>query len=349
MFGSRKRKGDVKPNLVYKYRGGEFSRDLESLEKNYFWASSIAELNDPCEGINNWDKFRIQSNLIGNFIGTEPKEKLSRFNKSVEKLISTCSKAGIYSVSTTYEDELLWAHYSNAHKGFCIEYDLDILLESYQSNRVFSFPITYNSEPPNLSFIEVGVERNKLIQKILGFKSNRWVYENEYRIVTDLWGKYSYDFRAVRSIYFGLRMGEEQKENIMNILKGRGVKYFQMKLHPESYNFFREEVLDPNGSRLSYLKYIPEFIIGKKQVGFKIREKDYLRLKKRGNIKIEIESVISHEELINFATFIKDNLFQEAERINMFYDVKDKEDIGIVWATSHFNEGEIKVHINESI
>lgn len=37
--------------LVYKYRGGAFNRDLESLKNDEFWASNTKQLNDPCEGL----------------------------------------------------------------------------------------------------------------------------------------------------------------------------------------------------------------------------------------------------------------------------------------------------------
>jgi len=41
-------------------------------------------------------------------------------------------KIGIFSLSKKYDDELLWAHYANSHKGFCIEYDLEILLKLFE-------------------------------------------------------------------------------------------------------------------------------------------------------------------------------------------------------------------------
>ena len=40
---------------------------------------------------------------------------------------------------------------------------------------------------------------------------------------------------AVTGIYFGLRMPESDKELIINSLKGRDIKYYQMKLKPNSY------------------------------------------------------------------------------------------------------------------
>lgn len=53
--------------LVYKYRGGSFERDLQSLERDQFWASHTQQLNAPCEGlisIQNYEKEVQALNLI---------------------------------------------------------------------------------------------------------------------------------------------------------------------------------------------------------------------------------------------------------------------------------------------
>ena len=46
--------------LVYKYRGGAFKRDLNSLKNDEFWASSTSQLNDPCEGVISIDDLEQQ-------------------------------------------------------------------------------------------------------------------------------------------------------------------------------------------------------------------------------------------------------------------------------------------------
>ncbi|SHI42068.1 DUF2971 domain-containing protein [Aquimarina spongiae] len=353
MFNRKKGKENLRPDLVYKYRGGNdtiFERDLSSLERNYFWSSSIKALNDPCEGIINWDRFNKQSSIVADLLDSEQKkEKLLGVNKAIEGLDSTCQKAGVYSLSTTSNDELLWAHYSDSHKGFCIEYDLNILLKSYQTNRVFPFPVDYTNRPPSPEFFETRIKSNGMIKEILGFKSKRWEYEKEYRLVTDSPGIHSYNSKALKSIYFGIRMVEEHKQELMKRLKGRGVKYFQMSLSPKSYTLCHKRLVDPNGDRLTYMNYLPQIITKGKQVGFEIKEKQYWRLKKRGDITLEIEHPISESELKQFAEFIKNHLFSEADSVSMLHYLKNQEDLGIAWATSHFRNGEINVKINNFI
>jgi len=55
-------------------------------------------------------------------------------------------------MSKTWRNKLLWVHYSNSHKGFCIEYELnDMILEK---TKTIIFPkiieIEYSKESSNL-------------------------------------------------------------------------------------------------------------------------------------------------------------------------------------------------------
>ncbi|PLT25533.1 DUF2971 domain-containing protein [Pseudoalteromonas sp. MelDa3] len=98
---------------VYKYRGGEFERDLESLSENYFWAPTRTSLNDPCEGF--FEDQNVNSELDTIFkvfargdSGTA--NALENVKIVLKELLGFVDKSGIYSLSQTPLDELLWAH-----------------------------------------------------------------------------------------------------------------------------------------------------------------------------------------------------------------------------------------------
>ncbi len=339
--------------LVYKYRGGNyeiFKRDLESLENNLYYASSSLDLNDPCETITDSEKFISQSKSFSRFLGFKSKENLKVLDETYRDVLSFDKKMGIYSLSQTYIDELLWAHYGNSHKGFCIEYELDLLLKSYKSENKFSFPITYNNKPPVIGMIDVATNKiNGIIKKMGGFKSKRWAYEQEYRILTDNYGLHSYDYQAVKSIYFGLRMEDTQRKEIMNRLKGRGIKYFQIEQIPTSYKFQVSPVEDINGNEITYLCQIPSDVTQSEPIKFKIIDKDFLKFSGKATINIELNSIATISELEWLANIIRKNLFIQAERIFMFYYIKNQKDKDMAWATSHFENGGIKVWVNEYV
>jgi hypothetical protein len=229
---------------VYKYRGSNdkeiFERDLYSLENNYFWAPTKDELNDPCEGLFERKNVDNQFELIEKIF--TKKELLTGVKDAFEKILDFSNTSGIYSLSTEPLDELLWAHYGNSHKGFCIEYSLNTLID-FSKMENHNIPVKYQNKPPKLNVTDI-VNQNsphRIISKLLGTKSKKWKYEKEIRIVTSQSGKHDYDFRAVTAIYFGLRISEEQEVEIMRRLAGRNIKYYKIVLN-NNYKFLREEI-----------------------------------------------------------------------------------------------------------
>jgi hypothetical protein len=160
---------------VYKYRGGNFKRDLESLEKNSYWSPQFDDLNDPCETLINTDPFKKQSKIFAKLFSKEKSEQFLAVEKALHNLFEIKKKGiGIYSLSKTFKDELLWAHYANSHKGFCVEYDLELLANSYKSFETFSFPVIYNKKPPEYGIRDINNKKNaQVVQKLAGYKSKR--------------------------------------------------------------------------------------------------------------------------------------------------------------------------------
>lgn len=336
--------------LVYKYRGGnddDFNRDLSSLERNYFWSSNINQLNDPWETIIKSDKFIQQSKSIGWLFGKNLNNKLLKVHDALENLLALNKKIGIYSLSKNYLDELLWAHYANSHKGFCIEYDLNTLINTFKTERVFHFPVKYNTVPPEVTIADVNIKNDDLIHKLSGFKSKRWEYEQEYRIITDNFGKQSYNHQALKSIYFGFRMSEADKLKIFKRLKGRDIKFYQIEHLYKSYKFEAVKVSNPFGEDIDYLKSIPSTITQGKNISFEIMEQNFNKFNSKGTISIMLESIIEKTEIEWLANKIFDEVFHTAEKVFIFYYFKEQKNKEVAWATSHFLNGKLEININD--
>ncbi|KAF2519004.1 DUF2971 domain-containing protein [Flavobacterium salilacus subsp. salilacus] len=338
--------------LVYKYRGGsddDFNRDLSSIERNYFWGSDINQLNDPWETIIKSEKFIKQSKSVSWFFGKNSHEKLLKVHEALENLLSFNKRIGIYSLSTNYLDELLWAHYANSHKGFCIEYDLDILLNTFRTEKVYHFPVKYNKIPPEVTISDVNIKNDSLIRKLSGFKSKRWEYEQEYRIITDNSGKQSYNHQALKSIYFGLRMSETHKSEIFKRLKGRDIKFYQIEHLNKSYKFEAARISNPFGEDIDYLKFIPASITNNKNISFEIIEQNFYKHRSKGVITIMLESIIKKSEIEWLANKIYDEIFHTAEKVFILYYFKEQKNMEVAWATSHFINGKLEIKINDFI
>ena len=236
---------------VFKYRGGDecvFKRDLKSIENDTFWAPTTEVLNDPCEGFVSSENLFDQISRVTNITGKRDKEiniSSDSFRESIDDLIKMKDLVGIYSLSKSCTDELLWAHYANNHQGFCIEYDLKTLI-SFQHNDYSKFDIEYRNYPPKLNLNDIIKSEDSIsfIRKLIGVKSKRWDYEKEIRVITPESGLQNYDYRALKAIYFGLRMPKEQRLELMKRLCGRSIKYYHIKLKDSSYQFTIEPLED---------------------------------------------------------------------------------------------------------
>lgn len=334
---------------VYKYRSGDentFERDLASLERNTFYAPCSEKLNDPCETLVFRDHCDIQVGFINRIFNVGANVDIRRLNLAYYNLLSRKNKIGIYALSQTYSDELLWAHYANSHYGFCIEYDLEKLLEVYSSKKLYHFPMKYSRFPPQLSLsLAISGDLLKVIKNLSGVKSKRWKYEKEYRIVIDNSGYQFYDHKALKAIYFGLRMSKDYKDEVMRRLKGRALKFYQMKQATKSYHF-EAELID-GGDEETYLRQIPKSVSGKDNVNFAIENKHFEWELKKGTIQIILDQRVNEKSLFWIANQIKDQVFFGSEMVFMFYKISGEENREICWATSHYQEGIIKVNINE--
>lgn len=244
--------------LIYKYRSGS-NRDIDTLVNNQFYASDIEALNDIQEGkisINDQEIELFDLFVTNNF---------SNFDNSIkdilEKLIQDCKNFGIYSLSKDYKNELLWAYYANSNKGFCIEYDFEIL-KQHPFNEDLFYDVEYSQNIPiiNLESLLNSSLRLNLPIKLLATKSLNWKHEEEIRLISSTKGKFDYLSRAVKSIYFGNKTDKNTIYSIMKKLKGRKINYYQMTHKKDLYKLERVKIDDIFRNESIYKNKVNKFI-----------------------------------------------------------------------------------------
>ena len=335
---------------VFKYRGGDkktIERDLKLIEKNSFWGSNFSQLNDPCETLISLDEFKSLTTSFVKLLGGSSGQNLVRLHEALGNVISRSKEVGIYSLSQTYSDELLWAHYGNSHKGFCIEYDLELLLECYPTDKVYSFPVTYSKHPPEVNVADLSDKEGiSIIKKLTGNKSLKWKYEKEHRIIIDRSGEYIYNHHALKAIYFGLRMDDLMKERMMTRLKGRGIDYYQIAQVEGKYQFERKKVPDKNGNEITYLCQVPKSKKRKQEVHYNIIEKDFNKFNGKATITIQLGSKLDSNELTWLANTIKDHVFWKADMIFISFILEGMTIGDGYWAVANFRGENLDVSIN---
>ena len=96
------------------------------------------------------------------------------FKGIAEKFLQT---RGVACFSERKDDLLMWSHYANCHKGFCVGFDRGILNETVQGSLG---PVNYDIDIPKFRLFE---DIPDFLVKLLGTKSKVWEYEEEYRII----------------------------------------------------------------------------------------------------------------------------------------------------------------------
>ena len=231
-------KNNIKKDMfVYKYRS-DYSRDIDLLSKYKIYASSKLQLNDPFEGIIK-PKILDDYEVIKHLISPLEYEKKLRL---VKKLIEDIKFIGIYSLSEKWNDELLWSHYADSHKGFCIEFNINEIIQNKVKRIIFPeiIKIRYRKEPPtySLSFME-NMTYKKLLKILIGTKSKSWKHEDEIRILFNELGFQEINSQSIKSIIFGVNASEK---NIQSTIEKMGDKIMYYKICINKYNLKKIEI-----------------------------------------------------------------------------------------------------------
>jgi len=203
---------------VFKYR--EFNKSsIELLVNRELWFAKPSTFNDPFECIIDLDYIFSKVKI---FDENDKKIAKTLINKSL-------NNTGICSFSRTRKNQLMWSHYADEHRGFCIGFDSYGL--ATQEIGALSQPVDYSINLPYEDIIE-SLQSNGSVNKeqamsdlfsccllpIIGTKYSNWKYEKEIRLVKTKYGASSFKPSAVRSIAFGLRMEERDRNTLKQLL-----------------------------------------------------------------------------------------------------------------------------------
>jgi hypothetical protein len=245
----------------YKYKGNVslttnesnlFERDIDDILFDRIWAARLESLNDPNEYLYSFDEYlnnlvkgRKFLSYIVNFKKREINEEEIK-NVSKNLLDLKGRQCGIYSLSEEYNNELMWAHYGNSHKGYCIEYEFDKIedLELKKANNEIHLnhydrfiKLKYEDKiPKNIDLLKP----HENFISYLSQKSINWKYEKEVRLITQTSGKYNYNPKVIKSIIFGLNCCPVIKEKIINKLKSKHILFYEIVRVKDSYTLERK-------------------------------------------------------------------------------------------------------------
>lgn len=248
---------------LYKYgRLGDHSESLFATPK--IWFSSPAALNDPFE-CRPWFTFdgtekqfldvfrRIVRRHFPKYTTGEVEAEASRlyargkhkdpkflepFRADVVRMLA--NHVGLCCLSKTNTNILMWSHYAGDHAGFCLEFAASdhtpVFGEAQEVKYANGFPVVdFFNTPHDLQVDLI------FLTKFVG-----WQYEEEYRIIDHQSGPglHTYPVELLKSVTFGLRMPEADKQKIRGWLGKRGTdtKLYQASIDQRDFKIVLEEV-----------------------------------------------------------------------------------------------------------
>lgn len=207
---------------LYKFRNGNLN-DILNLSNNQLPICAIKAFNDPFEFLFLPD---IDIDIFEKYGEDFLKEAYDSIDEANQNF-TVCS-------FSQYKDNILmWSHYANYHKGFCIEYNFYDVFPKFGD----VFPVTYDNNV---------IQRNKLDMRFMLRKSEDWEYEYEWRIINvnnDNNSLYSLiNMPKPKSIYLGCKIDGGLKEYLIKYCKGNDIKLYQSKIKRHKYKIYFDEI-----------------------------------------------------------------------------------------------------------
>lgn len=228
----------------YKYRVADLN-NIQALHDTKIYLSDPKEFNDPFDCvvrlIRDYPKYFAISDqkcmqMIKEFEKENPQleftEPAHKIKMGYNEILKDIAKLRIYCVSEKNDDLLMWTHYADGLRGFCIEFDSKADFLRYAAK------VHYKNNLPNASDaikklleIDMAYFKNnentvmekfkKLIDIAILSKLKHFCYEKEWRIADRRKDLLSYKPLDVSNIIFGELMKDEQKNLIKTILKDK--------------------------------------------------------------------------------------------------------------------------------
>lgn len=228
------------PKTVFKYQPYTI-QSLLNLKKQSIYFGSPKHFNDPYDCATTaiiaepTDDETIAATcklLSDPEMTPEVKNKIAQSNKS--SLIPELKKAasialehahdnylstmGVTCFAERNDNLLMWSHYGEMYKGFCLEFRTE-----YQPFDKLK-PVAYSDTMPATTVASVIVDEDadKAMDDLYCTKSIDWAYEQEWRgFHKDAGTVFTYEASALKAVYFGPQIDQSAMEIVCLILAGQ--------------------------------------------------------------------------------------------------------------------------------
>ena len=167
-----------------------------------------------------------------------------KLEKELEERISKLFLVGC--LADDYKNRLMWSHYGDSHKGFCIEYDYT----GFDRMDIVPFPVAYTSERVKIPWKaaitkdpEDIANATKVFMQALLTKDEAWSYEREWRILIHKKDNANLKMPPISCIYIGALCKEKHKKELVKIARKLKIPVKQMMIDRGEYDLHVIDVM----------------------------------------------------------------------------------------------------------
>ena len=181
-----------------------------------------------------YNKFRPDWNRKQRLAEVRMKMREKRYKRLPERMANSyLDEMGVFCMSEVKDQILMWAHYSEGHTGFCLEFRATSTTPFFGRAQ----KIKYSEAYPSINFFKSS--RDAQMEAILLTKAKLWGYEKEWRIIEPGHGAGSHPFptELLTGVIIGCQMPDENRNKIIDWVKNMNPKPILYKAEVKERKF----------------------------------------------------------------------------------------------------------------
>lgn len=217
------------PDHLYKYQSLS-AYSLAGLVNGSIWLSEPSAFNDPFDCAITLDRQRMDESIQhaievalegtgrNDLDGIRAADRQA-FEAYRSQILDLLQSVGICSFSAVSNHLLMWSHYANNHRGFCVEYDS----REGTKLRALAHEVRYSEDAPSLTARDLAPRpEGNAFDTLWLTKAACWSYEHEWRVIMPQGNKPFQAPAKVMSVIFGARMQESDRTMVAYALRNEG-------------------------------------------------------------------------------------------------------------------------------
>jgi len=146
----------------------------------------------------------------------DPKRWKDVFDHVIDQKIA---KSKVTCFSKTYSNTLMWSHYADHHKGFCLEFNGSMEPQAILDRGIATI-LCVNYDDTELITVNYNEAKDRGVVELFTRKSPDWRYEEEVRvIIMDDNGLQKFNKQFLTGIIVGCRTPDSDVEKMLKTIK----------------------------------------------------------------------------------------------------------------------------------